>query len=192
MVSQITDFNRVEFIYKSLLTKDFPRNERRPLVSIQKMWERKLYDCYQMEEKGGLLGYAFFLKLEENGQFHYLLDYYAIVSEYRSCGYGSLFLKQLSGTIHDALSMIVEVEDPDEAEEEEARTARWKRLQFYLRNGYQETGVTASVFGVTYRILNIADKTIIPAEKVREIYDGFYRQIVPELMYHKFIKIISL
>ena len=59
----ISDFNRIEHIYKTCMKQDFPGSELKPLASIHRMWKHKSYDCYQMTENDDLTGYAFFVKL---------------------------------------------------------------------------------------------------------------------------------
>ena len=123
-------------------------------------------------EADELLAYAFFVHLPENGEEHYLLDYYAVEKGRRGTGIGSLFLKMLSSDqLKDADCVLLEVEDPECAEEE--RETRERRLRFYLRNGMMDTGVKAAVFGADFMILRMpVGKT---DEDFREIYQNVYR-----------------
>ena len=43
---RLTEFAQVETLYKTRLKKDFARNERKPLSSMRRAWERDAYDCY--------------------------------------------------------------------------------------------------------------------------------------------------
>ena len=186
--SIISEYSLVESIYRTYMKQDFPQNELKPLASIRNLWEKGRYDCYQMREEGELVGYAFFVKQKEEKN-SYLLDYLAIVPEYRGRGYGSLFLRQLSRSITDACCIVVEVEDPDKAEHEAARQQMERRLSFYLRGGYRKTTVTARVFGVFYRILEAPGGSSHPDEEIREIYASLYRSMLPAAIYKAFIKL---
>ena len=184
-----TEYSQVEFIYQTYMKQDFPRNELKPLASIRSLWEQGRYDCFQMREEGNLVGYAFFVKQTKADKNSYLLDYLAIVPEYRDRGYGSLFLQQLSWSFADAYCIVVEVEDPDEAEHEEARQQMQRRLSFYLRGGYRKTQVTARVFGVFYRVLEAPSGSFHPDEEIREIYASLYRSMLPAAVYKAFVKL---
>ena len=185
----ISEYSLVEFIYRTYMKQDFPRNELKPLASIRSLWEQGRYDCYQMREEENLVGYAFFVKQTEADKDSYLLDYLAIVPEYRDRGYGSLFLQQLSRSIADAYCIVVEVEDPDKADHDAARQQMQRRLSFYLRGGYRKTQVTVRVFGVSYRVLEAPGESFHPDEEIREIYASLYRSMLPAAMYKAFIKL---
>ena len=179
----VTDFNRIEHIYNTFMKLDFPSSELKPLASIRRMWEHHSYDCYEMTENDDLTGYAFYVKLPSGRGYNYLLDYLAVVDGYRDRGYGSELLKQLYTQITDAENIVVEVEDPDKAEDKTAHITRQRRMSFYLRNGFAETGITATVFSVPFRILLLSGSEGHSVEEIREIYTSLYKYIVPDHMY---------
>lgn len=188
--TQITDFQKIEMIYHSYMKEDFPPSERKPLFAIREMWRKGIYDCYELSEEGQLRGYAFYVKQKSGEQFYSLLDYLAILSQYRGQGYGSVFLRQLSSQIQDVSCSLVEVEDPSEAQDEPERKMRLRRLAFYLENGYQETGLTARVFGVVYRVLATACRKKYRYEEFRDIFTSIYKTMVPGPMYAMNIKVL--
>ena len=57
---------------------------------------------------------------------------------------------------------------------------RNRRLQFYLRNGYMETTLKSSVFGVSYRLLEASSSVPHSAKNIRTAYIELYRSILPE------------
>lgn len=185
----ITDPDRIAHIYNTYMKRDFPRNELKPLAAIRRMWNEGRYDCYQMTDARGLIGYAFFVKLAEGGRLWYLVDYLAVAEAYRGQGCGSALLKHLSGLITDADCITLEVEDPEQAQDEEAAAAMRRRLQFYLDNGYRETDVAAQVFGVHYLVLEAPGGRAHSADEIREIYGSLYKSMLPPVMYQAFIKI---
>ena len=172
---QITDFSIVEHIYKTRMKYDFTRNELKPLSVIRRAWTSNAYVCYALIEEEALLGYAFFVREENN----YLFDYFAIEEQHRNRGLGSFFLKQLADCFRNAECIVGEVEDPDKAKNEEEKMLRERRLQFYLRSGYRKTDVISRVFGADYRILEIPTGEEHTAKNLIKIYTDLYRSTLP-------------
>ena len=172
---RLTDFTDIEMLYSERMRRDFPGNELRPLVWIRKLWDRNAYECYAMFDKDAILGYAFFVRRDKD----YLFDYFAIAEEHRNEGLGSLFLRQLEECIRDANCVVGEVEDPDRAQDEETAALRERRMQFYLRSGYRRTELTAKVFGVDFRILEVPTSVEHTEEELRTVYTELYRSILP-------------
>ncbi|MBO5556923.1 MAG: GNAT family N-acetyltransferase [Oscillospiraceae bacterium] len=170
---RLTAFSQVEALYHARLKKDFSRNERRPLATIRRSWERDAYDAYVLLDGEEILGYAFLVRLGNN----YLFDYLAIAEEHRDEGLGSLFLSRLIDCLKDADCVVGEVEDPAKAEDADSRAQRERRLQFYLRIGCRETELTANVYGVDYRILELPREKPFTTNELREIYTALYRSI---------------
>lgn len=176
---RLTDFAQVETLYETRLKKDFARNELRPLISIRRSWEENAYDCCGLFDGDEILGYAFFVRLGNS----YLFDYLAIAEEHRGEGLGSFFLRQLAFGLRDADCVVGEVEDPEQAGNEETRTQRERRLRFYLRSGYRETGLRSEVFGADYRILEIPTGKEHSTEQLRQVYTELYRSILPDFFF---------
>ena len=176
VTKKLVDFSMVEELYHTRLIKDFPPMELKPLEMMRVSWEMESYDCYGLFEREEILGYAFFLRKGRK----YLLDYYAIDEKYRGTGLGSGFLRQLAEYMEEADCVIIEVENPASAKDEEARKHMQRRLHFYLRNGCRETGVTSILFGVNYRLLEIAGRGAHGKEELRAAYTEIYQSILPE------------
>lgn len=171
--------------YRSRLLKDFPRSEVRPLAMILRGMDAGEYICFGAVESDSLIGYAFFLRHGQN----YLLDYLATVPERRNQGIGSAFLALLPQQLHDAASILTEVEAPDCAADEEERSLRRRRMDFYLRCGYRDTGVEVTTFGVRYRLLESGSKPAETKEEVQERYLAHYRATLPASLFHTMIRI---
>jgi len=188
-ISLITDHKRIKFIYNTFMKRDFPGNELKPLASIIKMWKDNAYYCYEMTENNNVTGYVFSVKQSRAGRVNYLIDYLAVSGEYRNQGFGSMLLSRISFLVKNAGCVIVEVEDPDYADDEESELLRKRRIQFYLRNGFSETGITARLFGVQFRILELAGSVKHTKDEIKDIYESLYRYMVPGLMYKMNVKI---
>ena len=172
---RLTDFSRIEMLYNSRMKKDFLPDELKPLDTIRQLWTKQVYDCFGLFDDGEILGYAFFLRSGRN----YLFDYFAIAEDHRDEGLGSFFIRQLSGFAKEADCIVGEVEDPEKARDGETGRQRERRLQFYLRNGFRLTGLTARVFGVDFRILEIPTGVDHTDEELCKVYTELYRCSLP-------------
>jgi GNAT superfamily N-acetyltransferase len=178
-VRRLDRFSQVEEIYASRMPQDFDPDEIRPLFSLRKSWERKEYICYGLSGSAGLVAYAFFV---HRGR-HLLLDYLAVSETHRGEGLGSAFLKEVTARIPDAECVLVEVEDPDGAQDEEARSLRLRRIAFYRRSGFYDTGIRSCSFGVDFCILNADSENRLPQAELRDFYCAMYRSILPRRIF---------
>ena len=181
----IRKLNNIEIIsvYNRHLKKDFPREERRPLLIVLKGIRKGYYDCYGCFEEGQLVGYMFLVKSNRDC----LVDYFAVVSSRRNQGIGSAFLRQVSQTF-DVNGLILEVEDPAFAEGEEEKKLRERRVSFYKRNGFVDTDISAVTFGVEFILLRDSAH-VYESSKVRELYETFYRCSLGDKLYEHNISI---
>lgn len=170
-------------IYLAHVTQDFPPEERKPLHIILRAIHRKQYECYGWMNGKKLLGYAFFVTTGN----HRLLDYFAVVPALRGQGVGSAFCRAIADSFSDAQSILAEVENPDSAETEEEAKMQNRRLQFYLRNGFADTGIHAETFGVDYRILEVPRTLPHTPAEIRRIYHAHYRASLPDAVFQKMV-----
>lgn len=146
------------FIYKKHLTHHFPADEVKPWKSIARMWTDGCYFAVGVFEDRGdapadisddLRGYAFFVESPDCGAC--LLDYYAILPEYRDAGLGGRTLQRLSELVHGkGKYILLETEDIDFAKNETQVAERTRRDAFYTRNGCVKTDIKGRVFTARY------------------------------------------
>lgn len=177
-------------IYNAYVTRDFPPDERKPLADIESAYARGEYQCFGAFEEDSLAAYAFFVRLRRNEETLYLFDYLAVLPERRDQGVGSRFLQQLMAEpLRDADCVLLEVDHPDYAETDAERALRLRRQAFYLRNGLMDTGVSARVYHVEYKILSLpVGKPRKPAE-IADIYRALYRAVMPRWIYDRMVDI---
>ena len=187
-VRQLTP-EQVRGVYRRHILHDFPANERKPLSAILRALERNEYICFGAFREEQLLAYAYFVVLREECPL-YLFDYLAVCRGLRSRSIGSGFLRALmSGPLRDAGCVLLEIDDPDYAENADERALRLRRERFYLRNGLRHTGVTALVFHVHYRIMELP---VCPPHSIREasaIDRRLYHAIMPEWVYRSMVEV---
>lgn len=174
-------------IYTAHAVRHFPENELKPVSSIERMSEECIYTGYGLylsHKPEELLCYAFFTILP--GTPVSLLDYFAVMEEYRSHGIGSLFLQYMKSSSQSFHGFLIESEDPDYATDSQESAIRCKRLAFYEKNGALPTGIKATVFGVPYRLLffplNIEQTS--SAGKIPSIQelDSYFRNIYQHMV----------
>ncbi len=179
-------------IYTEWIDRHFPQDEIKPFASIRRMWEAGCYQAlglYRQNADGtrAFAGYAFFV-LKKGGDL-LLLDYLAIVEEYRGSGAGSSFLKEMKRQFSDYKGILIETEDIDYACSDEQRMVRRKRDAFYARNGALKTGIRGCVYGVHYAIWMLPAAEPVPEVSVKENLEDIYRIIIPGEKYTRHVEI---
>ena len=151
---------------------------------IERAIARGEYICYGAMAREDILAYAYFVKLKEQGAPYALFDYYAVKKEVRDQGVGSRFLQALiRGPLKNMRCVLLEVDDPAFADSDGEAEIRNRRLGFYLRNGLRDTQVTATVFGVRFKILALPVGDALTAEEVRQKYAALYRALQPPRLF---------
>lgn len=174
-------------IYNRWLGEHLPADEVKPLKNIYKMWDEgfysalALYDreiCEEADTLKGLIGYAFFVNSPMADMV--LLDYYAIIGEYRNQGFGSVFLNDIRKSLGEFRGIIIETEDIELAASKEELAIRKRRDRFYTSNGAVETGIKTRVYGVPYAIWSLAaeGEAVSSAESLRAV-EGIYKTMFP-------------
>uniref|UniRef100_UPI004056F5B2 hypothetical protein n=1 Tax=Acetatifactor sp. TaxID=1872090 RepID=UPI004056F5B2 len=197
-------------IYRDIAPAHFPGNELKPVAAIESLYDRNAYlglglyetsasvtesDTAPTNASTGLLGYALFLTVP--GTDAVLLDYYAILEEYRSLGLGSFFLQEMKKYFKDSSEIqgiLIETEDPAFAADQADALLRNRRNAFYHKNGAFLTGVACTLFGVPFQIHfmptvqnefdspgNSAD--LSNTASYRERMEALYRFMLPDSAY---------
>lgn len=174
------DMSEITAVYNEHMKFDFPPDELKPLSIITGLIKKENYICYGIYEKENICGYACFATASINDEICCLLDYFAVVRGMRNKGTGSQFLNLLKDFLTQYSLVICEVENPDYSTGDE-RVIRNKRIDFYLRNGFIKTDLTAKVFGVDYNLLVYnSDKNHSNDEiklSYRKIYTNFLSRL---------------
>ena len=181
------DKERVASLYEERMVHDFKKDELKPLKMILKALDDGIYECLGLSDGAGLLGYTFLVRQGKR----YLVDYLAVYPEERDKGRGATILKLLSEYITDAEIMIIEVEDPFYAESSEEKETQERRVSFYLMNNCVDTGVRVRCFGVPFILISFLDKSNLDRSTVWEVYQSFYRAVLPKKLFDANIELIS-
>lgn len=175
--------------YQAQIPRHFPTSEVRPfdparqmpggevpMLDVQTLLGENRYAAFGAYDGGALAAYAF-LCWDEHGTA--LLDYLAVMEDYRCHGVGSLMMNYLlsGSTALPWKCLILEVDDPDFAGDGAELTIRLRRNAFYHRAGLRESRVRVQLFGARYRIFTdahgLSDEALLA--RVRAMYP----QLVP-------------
>lgn len=175
--------------YQTHIPRHFPANEIRPFDGgvpmpagdVPMLDVRGLLACGRYAGFGAydgetLAGYAFFC-WDEHGTA--LLDYLAVMEEYRCHGVGGKLLHYIlsGGTSLPWNCLILEVDDPDFAPDEKELAVRNRRNAFYHRAALRETRVRVQLFDARYRIFT--DAAALSDAEVLARVRAMYPQLVP-------------
>ncbi len=172
---------QVEYIFKNKMIEDFPEAEIKPLEVILKAIDNDIYEPLGLFDDAKIIGYTFLAKLGSN----YLVDYLAVYADSRNSGAGSCMVQLLAEYLRDAENIIGEVEDPDHATDAASKDIQTRRMNFYMRNGCTDTGLRVKCFGVPFRILRVGQKLGESHDELWEMYQEFYRRVLPKDMFEK-------
>lgn len=176
----------LEAVYENHMRDTFPRMELKPLKAMKRMQKDGKYDVWGYYHEETLLAYACLCTAATP----VLLDYLGVSKDHRGGGIGSKFLAELAASSHyDA--MMMEIESVDDALDEEDKTMRARRENFYARLGFLRTTTDAHVFGEHYVVLD--NQANLGAHDVTEAMEKIYHYMVPEQdAYQKNISIKTL
>lgn len=163
-----TDIKRIYF-------EAFPKKERMPfpmMVAMSKLWNTQFFSFYDGDVPCG------FIYLASIGKIVFVM-FFAVDKALRSKGYGSAILKDIKNKYPEK-KIIVSIEPYEkDAPDIELRT---RRKDFYMRNGYKETGYMMKLNGVVQEII-ISNGTFVKRE-----FRSFFALYSNGIMYPKIWK----
>lgn len=169
---QILTIEQFSQIYQQHIIYDFPENERRPLENIRWLMQEGQYLALGYYDKQCLLGYA---TLYQSNHID-LLDYFAIVKDYRNQHLGTTFLNELLAQYKNK-PLLLEVENP----QIEPTPQKTRRMDFYLRQHLISLNINIYLFFVNYTLLANQPLTL------QEI-QTFYANLYQEPLYSQYIQ----
>lgn len=176
---------QLEVVYMERMVEDFPPGEIKPLEMMYRAMDREIYECFGLYREEEPVGYTCLVKVGKD----YLIDYLATYPKVRNQGFGGELIRLLGEYLREATSIIGEVENPDFANTKEEQVLQQRRYDFYLRNGFRDTGVRAVCFGVPYRLIEMGEGLCHNAEEMKRLYRMQYKVILPTELYEKNIEV---
>ena len=74
-------------------------------------------------------------------------------------------------------------------EDDEKRFLCKRRMEFYYRNGFEDTGVKAVCFGVHFILIETGVNAVHSKEQIKELYLKHYRFMLPDEVFRKNVEI---
>lgn len=158
---------------KALYLEAFPAAERKPFEKMEELAREGRMELLALTKDGELLGLVFYLITPKTA----ILDYFAILPEKRSMGYGGRAVAAVLERFSDR-KLIFEIEQQDPAADN--AEDRRRRKEFYLRNGLKETGVFARVYDTDFELLT-PDGQLTYEEYVKMLRESMGDDIVRKL-----------
>ncbi|HEX3023488.1 MAG TPA: GNAT family N-acetyltransferase [Lachnospiraceae bacterium] len=136
--------------FYNIMKQDFPKSELKSFSMIEELVQKGNYLCYGFFRGNQPYGYIYLTK--STSRECVFIDYFAVLKEHRSKGLGSTFLEELKCNL-DGNILMLEVEDPIVAIDENDLNKRNRRIDFYLKNGLTMTNIKSRVFSDEYCIM---------------------------------------
>ena len=115
------------------MKRDFPPSERAPYFAIRRGMLSGFFEGFFLSRAADTPGYAVCTPLHDRG--FALVNYLAVEPDARNSGLGSRLMLLLEAN-YPALSMMLEVENPDYAGDDGKEALMRRRILFYERAGY--------------------------------------------------------
>lgn len=129
-----------------LYEEAFPPEEKKPLSLMEDLCKEGKMEMLALTDGQEFIGLAVNMLSEQTA----LLDYFAIVKEKRSDGYGGKAVRSLIQRFENKKYIFeIEMQDPNA----ENAVERERRKRFYLKNGLKETGVFANVYQTDFELI---------------------------------------
>lgn len=144
----VTFFGKDRKAVKKIYTDAFKKEERMPfflMIAMAKLWNTAFYAFYDTDNTKPC-GTIYLAKI---GKVVFIM-FFAVDEELRSKGYGSVILEKIR-SLYPNKKIVISIERCDE--EAEDLELRKRRKNFYLRNGYKETGYLVELAKVKQEII---------------------------------------
>ena len=173
-------------VYNNYVVNDFHKSEVKPLKLIESLIDKGHYKCYGFYEYEQLLGYAYFVKTEEN----IFMDYLAVIPKYRCKGIGSKFISIIKEEFSEKFAtLLAEVENPKYSLDEVDRFNRERRILFYLKNGFKTSDIETCVLEDQYSIIKLELCKELENEEIKEEVRDIYKTMFGEEFFKKNISV---
>lgn len=183
----ITEFNKL--VYPEYL-RLFPKLERKPYKVLERTIIENIAKALKIVVNNKFVGFFIVNTLKNNSIVQ--LDYFAILPEYQSKGYGSKAINLLKEKYVNSDGIFIEIEKVGIGENEEENIIREKRSKFYERLGFYKLNFDINMYTVIYStyLLPNTDKKDILEERIIENIFEIYNAILGEKRVKSNIKVI--
>jgi GNAT superfamily N-acetyltransferase len=189
----IRDMEIEEFrIIFKLIREDFEEGEYAPYEVLKSQLKEGVQEGLILQQDGQAVAYAVCAEGHENN--YVLISLLAVYKEFRKNGIGSAFIEEIQKRYQNKDGIIVEVEKPEEALNDQGEQERIKRISFYKRAGfYQIPDIDYSIWDVPMHLMVFPRKATVMSinRDIGQIIKQIYLQLMGEHYIHK-LKFSSL
>ena len=169
-------FKEFKDLYRKHIVKDFPSSERPNLEGFRKRMLKYNEETYIYEEEGVERGYCIIDQIQE----YVLVAFLAVYEGNRGKGIGTKILKELEEKYSNKKGILLEVEDPDFAKNENQKNNQERRIKFYERANFQVVeNLKVELFMVNFKIMiyNFKNEQI-NINEIEKVMKQFYYAII--------------
>ena len=126
----------------------FPEDERKPLELLYSSYKRHYTKIIQILCKNEMVGFMLLNRVKEKG--YTVLDYLAILPQYRNNKFGTKALQMLLEQERENSGIFIEIEKVGLGKDAEENLLRANRRNFYEKLGFKELNFDLFLFDVVY------------------------------------------
>ncbi len=141
----IDKFEKDVYLY---YLKIFPEDERKPLELLQSSYEKHYTRIIEILYKNEIIGFMILNKVKDKG--YAVLDYLAILPQYRNNKFGTKALQILLEQEKENSGIFIEIEKVGLGKDIEENLIREKRKNFYEKVGFKKLNFDLFLFDVVY------------------------------------------
>lgn len=166
----IDKFEKDVYLY---YLKIFPEDERKPLELLQSSYKKYYTRIIEILYKNEIIGFMILNKVKDKG--YAVLDYLAILPQYRNNKFGTKALQILLEQEKENSGIFIEIEKVGLGKDIEENLLREKRKNFYEKVGFKKLNFDLFLFDVVYTpylFSNSEDDEDIIIDEILNIYEA--------------------
>ena len=167
----------------------FPENERKPLKLIKSSYKNQFTNIIKILHKNEMVGFMLLNRVKDKG--YVVLDYLAILPQYRNNNFGTKALQILLEQEQENKGIFVEVEKVGLGKDIEENLLREKRKSFYEKVGFKKLNFDLVLFDVIYTPYLFSNRENDEDTIISEIFN-IYESISGKERIRKNCEVISL
>lgn len=167
------DINKFKKEVYSYYLEIFPEDERKSLELLCLAYERHYTKIIEILYKDEIIGFMLLNKIRDKG--YAILDYFAILPQYRNNKFGTKALQILLKQEKENKGVFIEIEKVGFGKDKEDNLLREKRKKFYENIGFKKLNFDLFLFDVLYTpylFSNINDNDDIIINEILNIYEA--------------------
>lgn len=151
----------------------FPEDERKSLELLHSSYEKHYTRIIEILYKNEMIGFMILNKVKDKG--YAVLDYLAILPQYRNNEFGTKALQILLEQERENSGIFIEIEKVGLGKNKEENLLREKRRKFYKKLGFKKLNFDLFLFDVIYTpylFSNIKDNEDMIIDEILNIYES--------------------